>query len=598
MTSIALRAGSTRLAVAARADVLALATLATLVAILSAATWGTWGDIDSDTGYDVQAGERIADGQIPYRDFLYYYGPLAPALNGLAAFLGGSGFAPAIALGFAIALATIAATYAVARIVVGPLGALIAAVITTAVAFIPDDYNYVLPHTGDATVGTLLLLALLLVLHSYAKRANSPRALTVGTLLGLLALTKLEPAVAGFVALAGWLLVRRRTGLARRRELVEIGLPAIAIPAIVYGTFLMAVSPGRLFFENLYPRKFLAGNPLVKGRIPLTAESFVQLGAKLALYSLGLAALIVAARLLARGGRVRMLLTVAAGGGIVLATAASLARPEALRHGLQYAYGWIPAGVVLAAAILGSRLWRRHDAPTVRSQVELTGIVMLAVLAGTSYPGFFPHAPYEQIAAYSMPLAAVFLVGLHLRALPGGRYTSMLGALWLAFLAIAGVGLTLEDARLDAVTVRGPGGALAETRNEAALYQGALDRIARETRPGESIFVAPLMPGLYPLSDRRNPTDQLSALPGSLATVADEKATIATLEDAQVRLVITDDRTWHVYGQTSFGESFDRTLASWVESHFERVAVLRSDPWHSFEGNIPPRRLFVWLRRD
>ena len=596
---MALRAGSVRLALASRADVAALTTLAILVAILSVGTWGTWGDLDIDTGYDVQAGARIADGQVPYRDFLYYYGPLAPALNGLAAFLGGSGFAPAIALGFAIALATIAATYAVARIVVGPLGALLAAVITAAVAFIPDDYSYVLPHTGDATLGSLLLLALLLVLFRYARAPSLAGGVTVGSLLGLLALTKPEPAAAGFVGVGILLLVRHRTAIARRRELVAVALPALAIPAVVYGTFLVAaVSAERLLFENLYPRKFLEGNPLVSGRIPLPLESFVRLGAKLALYSLGLAALIVAARLLARGGRLRTLLQVGAVAGIGLAAAASLARPEALRHGLQYAYGWIPAGVLLATAVLGWRLWRRTDAPTVQRQVELTGLAMLAVLACSSYPGFFPHAPYEQIAAYSMPFAAIFLVGLHLRAVPGGRNAAALGALWLAFLALAGVGLTLKDARLDSVTVRGPGGALAETPNEAALYQGALDWIARETRAGESIFVAPLMPGLYPLSDRRNPTDQLSTLPGALATIADERTTIAALEAARVQLVITDDRTWHVYGHTSFGDSFDRELAAWVTRHFERVAVLNSPPWHSFEGNIPARRLFVWLRRD
>ena len=70
------------------------------------------------------------------------------------------------------------------------------------------------------------------------------------------------------------------------------------------------------------------------------------------------------------------------------------------------------------------------------------------------------------------------------------------------------------------------------------------------------------------------------------------------LDAAHVRLVITDDRDWLVYGHTSFGESFDRTLAAWIASHFERVAVLHSPPWHSFEGNIPARRLFVWLRQD
>ena len=143
---------------AGRSDVVALTGLATS-SRSSTGQPGERGEISTAIpAIDVLAGERIADGQVPYRDFLYYYGPLAPALNGLFALLGGPGFAPAIALGFVIALATIAATYAVARIVVGPLGALLASVITAAVAFIPDDFSYVLPHTGDATLGGFLLL--------------------------------------------------------------------------------------------------------------------------------------------------------------------------------------------------------------------------------------------------------------------------------------------------------------------------------------------------------------------------------------------------------------------------------------------------------
>ena len=73
-----------RLRVGLGVDALAVAGLATLLAGLAAATWGTWGDLDSDTGYDVVAGNLVAQGQFPYIDFVYYYGPLAPLLAGLA----------------------------------------------------------------------------------------------------------------------------------------------------------------------------------------------------------------------------------------------------------------------------------------------------------------------------------------------------------------------------------------------------------------------------------------------------------------------------------------------------------------------------------
>ena len=73
---------SRRLRVGLGVDVIAVAGPATLFAVLAAATWGTWGDLDSDTGYDVVAGNLVAQGQLPYVDFVYYYGPLAPPLAG------------------------------------------------------------------------------------------------------------------------------------------------------------------------------------------------------------------------------------------------------------------------------------------------------------------------------------------------------------------------------------------------------------------------------------------------------------------------------------------------------------------------------------
>ena len=567
-----------------------------LVAALTVVTWGTWGDLDSDTGFDVQAGTRLADGQIPYRDFIYYYGPLAPFLTAFAALAGGAGFGPAILLGFLITLAIIAATYAVTRTLAGPLAALIASTITAAVAFIPDDYNYVLPHTGDATLGTLILLGVLLAVRRYAVSASPRWSLAIGSLLGLLALTKPEPAIAGFIGVATWLALRRRAGIASRGEIIRVAGPAVLIPGLVYGSFMAIVTPDRLLFENLYPREFLAENPLVTVRLPLDAHSFIQLGGKLALYALGVAAIAGAATLLTRQGRVRPALVGVLAAGLVVAVTASLIRPEAMRHGLEFAYGWIPAGAAIAAVMLTWRLSKRTDGLTAQRQVELAGIVALTVYAATSYPAFFPHAPYEQIAVYAMPLAAIFMVRLHLGTFARNGPAYALGVVWLAFLASAGLGLTIKDARLDAVTVHGAGGSLAETRNEAALYQGALAWIERTTSPDEPIFVAPLMPALYTLSERTNPTEQLSVLPGSL-TASGEAQTIAALEEAGTRLVITDDREWHVYGHGAFGDTFDRTLAAWISRHFERVAVLRSPPWHSFEGDIPPRQLFIWLKR-
>src|SRR4051794_23414723 len=155
MTTAALSARARGALALPRADAIALSLLAAGFVALAALTWHTWGDLDSDTGYDVQAGLRVAHGDLPYRDFTYYYGPLAPLLAGLAMRVGGGGIAPLAVMGFMITLLIIGATFAVARIFVSAMGAFLAAAITTAVAFIPNNYGYVLPHTNAATLGTL-----------------------------------------------------------------------------------------------------------------------------------------------------------------------------------------------------------------------------------------------------------------------------------------------------------------------------------------------------------------------------------------------------------------------------------------------------------
>jgi 4-amino-4-deoxy-L-arabinose transferase-like glycosyltransferase len=602
MTSavLAARAQAERVRVAVGADTIAVCALALFVGALALLTWGTWGDLDSDTGYDLVAAHRIADGDLIYRDFVYYYGPLGPALLGLLALVGGADVSTAVFLGLPIALGIIAATYLLARAVVSPLGAFLAASITAAVAFIPDNYSYVLPHTTDMTLGMLLLLGVLLAIWRYSEAGHSRWLVACGAGLGLLTLTKPEPALAGVFAVVVWLLLRARRGSSLRREAPLVAVPAAFISVIVYAPLLATVGAHRLVLENLYPVGYLdaAGSIELHGRMPFTLESFVEVGSKLVLYSIGVAAILGAAYAFNRGGRIRSAVLVLVAIGAVLAIGGALAKPEALRHGLQFAYGWIPAAVGIALVLLLVSAFRRRGGWTPADQLSLAGVAALAVLALTNYPGFFPHGPHEQMSAYYIPLAAVFLVRLHLGELAPSRAAYVLGAMWLAFLAFAGTGLTLKDARLDSVAVRGPGGSLSDTAEEGPLYQAAVGWIERSTRPGDPIFVAPMMTNLYPLSQRWSPVDEISMLPGALPDAEEEERAIEALDRAGVRLVLTDDRAWPGYDHGAFGETFDKTLASWIRTHFERVATVTVPEHDSFEEIKQRRTLSVWTWRQ
>ncbi len=579
------RLGAARLRIAVAADTLAPVALAGLAVALVVVTWGTWGDLDSDTGFDLIAGARVADGDLPYRDFTYYYGPLAPFVMGLVSWLGGAGIAPGVALGLAITAAIVAATYALARTMVGPLGAFLAGAITVAVAFTPNNYSYVLPHTYSATLGTLLLLVFLLCLSRYGAGGRTAWLVAAGASAGLVGLTKPEVAVAAFAAAGAWLLLR---GDARKREAALLLGPALLLPALAYGALLTAVPLRDLLFENLWPRDELAagGDVLLDARMPLTAEGIGRAAGRFVLYAAGAAALVVLARGLERPGRRRTWLLAGTGLVAVLVVAVCAVKPDGLRDAFPYAWGWVPVGAVVAVGVLVARM--RRSGATSASQLQLAAVVALAVAAATSFAFAF-HGWRPQMAVYYAPLAAILAVRLHLVELARGRAGFAVGAAWVAFLAAGGAYLALDEAARDAMVVRGPGGSLAETPAEGALYQRALDEIAARTEPGEPILVAPLMTGLYVLSGHDNPLRQISTLPSGLPEPADEQAAIARLEAAGVRVAVTDaSKPWPGYGHTTFGDSFQRELAAWIERRFERVEQI--------DGG-GDRRLDVWVRR-
>jgi hypothetical protein len=575
--------------VAVGADTLALAGLGVLVVAIAAAAWGTWGDLDSDTGFDVIAGARLADGELPYRDFTYYYGPLGAGLLALLSGAGATGLSAAVGLGLVLTVAIIAATYALARTLVDPLGAFLAAAITAAVAFTPNNYSYVLPHAFAAPLGTLLLLCFLLAIVRFAVTRRPAWLLCAGASAGLVTLTKPEPALAVLAAGAAWLVLRRRAGGLGGRELLALLVPALAIPVAVYGAFLAAVSPHQLLLENLYPADELAagGDTLLRARMPLTAEAFARLLGKLAFYAGGAALLMLLARAIARGDRRARLLTVATALAAALAVAVVVARPDGLRDGFYYAWGWVPAGALVAVAVAAGRYRRRGGPWTAPDQLQLAAAIALAVVAATCLAFTF-HGWRPQMAVYYAPLAALLVARLHLVELARSQAAYRLGAAWVAFLAAAGIFLALDEAGREQATVRGPGGALAEAPTEAALYRQALVEVEARTRPGDPIFVTPLMTGLYVLSERENPLREISSMPSALPTAADERAAIARLDDAGVRLVITDTRPWPGYGHGAFGETFQRRIAGWLEQGFERVRTIRAPG--------AERALVVWAR--
>jgi hypothetical protein len=579
------RSISFRLEADARAVAFALA----VVVALTVVAWGTWGDLGRDTGYDFVAATRVAHGQLPYVDYVYYYGPLAPFLMGFVALLGGGGILTFTIAGLVLTYAVIAATYALARTQTGPLGGAIAAAATAAIAFSPTNLSYVVPHTYSETLAILLGLLFLLALSRAA--TDSRATLLAGIAAGLVSLTRPEFELAVAAAGVVWLAARARSGNARRREAVSLVAPALLIPAVVYGAFLTAVSPHRLLFENLYPVDTLraGGSAILRSQAPLTPGSFAHLAGYLALYAAGAAFLFGASAALRRVPAPVAVPLIGAVAALVLAVAAI--RPEAARSRLEWVFGGLPLAAVLAAAFLVWRHVVRRRPLSAQDATLLASVVLLAVVAAKTYDGFFFLADRAQPAVYLAPFVFVALARLHLVELAVSKTAFLTGAAWLGVLACICLGLTVKDARAQSATVSGAGGSLRVSTAEAPLYRAAIGAIDSASRPRDAIFIAPQLTALYTLTGRVDPLPEISLVPGALATPGTERAAIATLQRDDVRLALIDRHTFPEYGQTSFGRSFDRGIAAWIRRDFRHVTTLR--PLAGVSHTID-----VWVRRQ
>lgn len=569
-------------AVAGR-EAAAVAAVTAVAVGLFLATWQTWGNIGQDTGYDLVAGRLVAHGSVPYADFTYYYGPLSPAVLGLADRLGGAGIWPAIAVGLVLTAAIVAATYALARRLSSTAGAVLAAAITAGVAFAPTNFSFVDPHSYSETLGILATLAFLFALARAGDDDGRRWIIAAGTAAGLVTLTR--PELAAAVALAGvaWSACGR---LRRHESLLLLATPAAAIALLVYGALAARVGVHRLLFANLYPVDQLraAGDHVLRIGAPLTPHSYAELGLRAAVYAV-VAAGIAAAGWALDHPRLRLVARAALAVCAVGLVAALAARPDTVTYYLLYPYAWIPAGAGAAVVVLALRARRGNEA----DRLALAVAVVLAVLAAKTYAAFYPFSSTPQSAAYAIPFAAVLLARLHLVELgrrPGMRAA---GAAWLAALAVAGAWITADAARRHTVAVTGPGGTIRAAAPAGSAYAGALAWIDRETRPGAPVLLAPQLTALYELSGRRDPVPQISLLPGTLPTAADQRREIAILRASGVRLAVIDRRQFTEYGHTRFGGSFDRMLAAWIQGSFTHVATLTAPGPNG-------RTLDVWLK--
>ncbi len=618
-----------------------VAALGLCFAALTALTWRKWGVPEIDAGAELTTADLVKHGAVLYQDVRYYYGPLGLYALALSFKVFGTSFTTAYAFGLAQAAAICALFYALARQWLAPLAAGLASAVVMAIGFSGTAFNFVLPHTNSGTIGLLCLLAMLLALAR-------ERLTLAGTAAGLVCLTRPEFAAVALAALAAfaiacWRFDGRAAALAAAWRMA---LPALAIPALVYGWFALRVGLHDLVGENLWPTKFVkVGAKTEQSWMPLTAASVVGLAARAAIY-LGLLAALVAtveswrrrrrgaARLLACWPLAVALAVCALLDGALRASGLLAGQREAIeeesRH-LMLGMSWLPALALALAAVAAVRLWRRGSSPLERlgdttlgqsgeggrhSNASLTvpqdsvpggggeempgpgwpaDLALIVVAAGLGLRAYNAFTTYGSYAPYFAAPLVLLLGILHARVAerrPQARVAT-LGVLGLVAVGMAAYALGGQYSHYT-TPVHTPRGTFVTTAAAALALQAAVQQIDALSRPGQPVLAAPVDGGLYFMADRRPALRELSLLPGLIASPAEERAAIARVRGEHVALAVVGAREFASWGTPTFGVSYDPLLGAYLRGTAAHTATLGTlaDP----VGGTNPSRGFTVYR--
>jgi hypothetical protein len=473
-----------------------------------------------DEGLVLQAARRVAEGQVPYADFHWPYGPVQPYLLGATFKLFGTSLLGWRMIRVAVVAATAVTAFALTRRVAGMAPALVAWFVTACALAQPSN-------ASPFPVALLLGMLAVLVALPGEGLPGGRRALATGALAGFAAAWRLDFGVYCGAAAAAALLLGEGA-LRRRLELLGLmALAAVAVGVVAYLPFAIAAGGSGLYEE-------LAGRSLrEKGywTLPLPTAYPGPL----------------------RGWP-----------------------PSHLVRDLKHLLGFYLPLVALAGAAVSAALAMLVGRAE-RRLWPLTGAMAVLGLGGVAYllsrTDEFHAAPLIVALAVALPAALAAA-----RRLDGllSRGLAALGVSALALLLAYGAANRLSALFLprDLAAIHAPGAdGVRAPRREARALAAMVAEVHRRVPPGRPIYVVSRRsdlvafedPLVYVLTDRDNPTDADVALRAGARAQA---GVVRELERARPAVVVrwTDPlsarREPNPRGRSSGVHTVDRYLAA------------------------------------
>ena len=463
-----------------------------------------------DEGLALQAARRVSDGQLPYRDFLWAYGPAGPyALAGLRELLEPSLIHWRVLRVLADAgVATIVLALVLRETRSRPLALCPWALAACAIAQ---------PRSANPAALALLAGLAAFAIATGGERPTARRAAVAGALVGVTAAIRYDFGLYAFAAVAVALALRPG-GERRGRVLAALAGTSAAVAAAVYGPFVVAIGPADLY-DALIGTSFREGG---YWRLPFPLRY--------------------------RGG---------------------LGGPVEWKDALDFYVPLLVVVGVLAAVVTAALTWRgERRAPWLAAGLLAFAGGGLAYLV--SRIDAFHVQPLEIVVAVLLPVSIAAARRRRALVVVPAAVLALLTTHAIATRAVA----LFDPPRLSTVDVAVADGAKAPPREARALERtvALVDGLVPPGEPiyvlPRRSDLAPLTaPLVYVLAERDNPT---RADHGLLTGAADQRSIVATLERVRPRALVrwTDPLSSKPEPNRRGRSSGVRLLDDWVAAHY------------------------------
>lgn len=554
-------------------------------------SWGTWPDVQIDSGANLYLAWQLSEGNLAYGDFIYLKGPLSMYLNALWFRLFGVSLMSLVLANLALLMALIGLLHRLLREIGGQFSATCAClVLVTMFAFGQlvgvGNYNFLCPYSHEVTHGVLLSVVAIGCFWRFLAQGRRAWLAGAGVALGLVFLAEAHIFLAAALALSVGVGLALGTSHPLRHGI-------LGPLACLIGGALVPLLLTFLLFRLEFPAERALRTTLGSWGFLLQRETYV-----LPFYQWVTGMAEPAANVKKMAGWCTGSLAVFAP---VAALNLILRRPGGYRTGLAAAMAILIASALMSrrmlwdesvrplplvmAAIAGASgvMVLRHRADSRRRARALLRVVLSLFALALMGKMLLNVHTYHYGFALAMPATLILVIAL-VEWVPGA--ITRLGGYGNGFRAAAvAVVVVIVIAHLKAyafwfnqktfLVSSGPDAFVADGRG--LLMEAALRDLSRRMGPDETLAVFPEGIMLNYLARRVTPLPYLSLPPFILHTQG-EDTVLSTLRAHPPDYIALAHKDTSEEGFQLFGRDYGQRVYAWIRNHYRDVALFGAPP--------------------